>query len=283
MKKYILVTESGSDLPKEYVEKYNIHVVPMHVTLDGKTYDDGEISPKELFSHYGKTGQLPKTSGSNPEDFITMFDKINQEYPGCEIIYIAYSSVTTVSYNSAKIAAENYDNIHMVDSKNVSVGLGLIVVETAKFVENNPDKTPEEIVAFVEDLRERVRFVFLPQTLVYLKEGGRISNASYIGARLLKIYPTIDLQDGYLVAGKKYRGSFKIAYRRLVKDYFERFNIDLDTVKFIQVEGLSEEHKEAISHIVRDFGVKTLEWQSSGAVISTHGGEGAFGIVGIEK
>lgn len=283
MNKYILVTESGSDMPKHYAEKYNIKIVPMHVTLGGETYKDGEIEPKALYDHYKSTGELPSTAGSSPQDFMEVFDEINRDYPDHQIIYIAYSSVTTVSYSSAKLVAENYDNLHMVDSKNVSIGLGLIVIETAKFIEENPDVTPEEVISFVEEIREKTRFVFLPQTLLYLKAGGRISNASYIGAKLLKIYPTIDLKDGYLVAGKKYRGSFKIAYKNVINDYFERHNVDLDNVKLIRAEGLSQEQQDDIASLIKEKGVTKIEWLDPGAVISTHGGEGAFGIVGIEN
>ena len=87
----------------------------------------------------------------------------------------------------------------MIDSKNVSIGLSTVVIEAAKFIENNPNTTAEEIIKYVEDIRERIRFVFLPQTLFIFKAGGRISNVAYLGAMILKIYPTIDLDDGYLV------------------------------------------------------------------------------------
>lgn len=141
----------------------------------------------------------------------------------------------------------------------------------------------DEIIKYVEEIRERTRFVFLPQSLLYLKAGGRISNASYLGAMLLKIFPTINLENGYLVAGKKYRGSFKSSYKKLINDFFSRFNIDKDSILLVKVHGLSEEHIKNIGEILKEHGIDRPKWFDAGAVISCHGGPGAMGIVGIEK
>ena len=153
MRKFVLVTESGSDLPQYYAEKYDIKVVTMHVNFQDESRDDLDINGQVVFDYYDKHKILPKTSGSTPNDFLKVFKEINENYPGAEIIYIAYSAVTTVSYNSAKIAAEEFSNIHMIDSKNVSIGLSTVVIEAAKFIENNPDTTAEEIIKYVEDIR----------------------------------------------------------------------------------------------------------------------------------
>ncbi|MDI9517747.1 MAG: DegV family protein [Bacillota bacterium] len=283
MRKFVLVTESGSDLPQYYAEKYDIKVVTMHVNFQDESRDDLDINGQVVFDYYDKHKILPKTSGSTPNDFLKVFKEINENYPGAEIIYIAYSAVTTVSYNSAKIAAEEFSNIHMIDSKNVSIGLSTVVIEAAKFIENNPDTTAEEIIKYVEDIRERIRFVFLPQTLLYLRAGGRISNVAYLGAMILKIYPTIDLDDGYLVAGTKYRGSFKKAYEKMINDFFNKFDIDKEFIRAGSTPGLSDEHQQEIIKLIKGHGVKEVEWLEAKVVISTHGGPGAVGFVGIEK
>lgn len=269
-------------MPQEYIDRYNIKIVQMHVSFGDETYDDSDIKAADVFDYYEKHKVLPTTSGSTPNDFAEVFQAINRDYPGCEIIYIAYSSVTTVSFSSAKIAARDFPNVHLIDSKNCTVGLTNIVLSAAEFIEEHPDATAEEIIAFVEDVRERTRFVFLPQTLLYLKAGGRISNASYLGAMLLKIFPSIDLKDGYLVAGKKYRGNFKSVYKKMIEDFFQRFNLNRDFIRLIKVHGLSEEYRLDIEEIVKSHGVKQFEWIDAGAVIACHGGPGAVGIVGIE-
>ena len=283
MSKFVLVTESGGDLAQKYVDLYDVKIVQMHVNFGGETYDDSDLKSQDVFDYYDKNKVLPQTSGSTPGDFTKVFNEINENYPGAEIIYIAYSSVTTVSYNSARIAAEDFPNVHMVDSKNVTVGLANVVISTAEFIKENPNTTADEIIKFVEDIRERTRFVFLPQSLLYLKAGGRISNVSYLGAMLLKIYPTINLENGYLVAGTKYRGSFKTAYKKMIDDFFERFDIDKSMIRLVRVQDLSDSHMSEIEEILKDYGVENIEWFEAGSVISCHGGPGAVGLVGVEK
>ena len=283
MSKFVLVTESGGDLAQKYVDLYDVKIVPMHVNFGGETYDDSDLKSQDVFDYYDKNKVLPQTSGSTPGDFTKVFNEINENYPGAEIIYIAYSSVTTVSYSSARIAAEDFPNVHMVDSKNVTVGLANVVISTAEFIKENPNTTADEIIKFVEDIRERTRFVFLPQSLLYLKAGGRISNVSYLGAMLLKIYPTINLENGYLVAGTKYRGSFKTAYKKMIDDFFERFDIDKSMIRLVRVQDLSDSHMSEIEEILKEHGVENIEWFEAGSVISCHGGPGAVGLVGVEK
>ena len=197
VKKYIITTESGSDLSEEIIDRYNIQVVPMHVTMENQTYDDGSFDVQRVFDYYEETGNLPKTSGSTPQDYSGAFKQIFDKHPDAYIIHIGYSAVTTVSFNAANIAAQDFKNVYLVDSKHVSIGAAAVVKATAQFIEDNPDTSPEEIIAFVEDIRERTHMFFLPKTLLYLKAGGRVSNLAFYGANLLKIHPTIILENGY--------------------------------------------------------------------------------------
>ena len=166
MTKYIITTESGSDLPKEYVDRYNVQIIPMHVTMGNETMPDGSFEVEKAFQFYDETGTLPKTSGTTPDDNMNKFTEIREKYPEAHIIHIGYSAVTTVSFNAAHIAAEDFENIHLVDAKNVTLGLSSIVIATAQFIDDNPEVTPEEIIAYVEDVRDRTRLVFLPKTLL---------------------------------------------------------------------------------------------------------------------
>lgn len=283
MTQFIITTESGSDLPKEMIERYNIYVIPMHVTMGDQTYDDGRFDVQEVFNYYEKNEILPKTSGTTPQDNTTVFQQIFKKYPKTHIIHIAYSAVTTVSFNAANIAAEEFENIHLVDAKNVSMGLTAIIKATAQFIENHPDTTPEEIIAFVEEIRERTRMVFLPKTLLYLKAGGRVSNLAFHGANLLRLHPTIVLEDGYLVSGKKYRGSFERCLKKMIDDFFNNYNIDHETILVGGAPDVDNQQKENIFGLLKNNGLSTTEWIEAGAVISSHGGPGAVGITGIEK
>lgn len=284
MKKIVLVTESGSDLPKHYQDQYGIYVVPMHVIMGGQTYDDRiDIEAQDIFDYYTQHKELPTTAGCTPEDFSRVFQEIFSQHPEAEIVYIAYSSVTTVSYNSARIAAEDFDCIHLVDSKQVSSGLASLVIAAADFIQSHPEANGQDVVDFVSQRRDQTHFYFLPETLVYLLAGGRVSNAQYLGAKLLRIFPSIRLEDGYLVAGKKYRGSFQKAYRKMIDDFFNNLDLLPDSILLTEVKGLSQEDKAQIEGLVKDHGIHNFQWIETGAVIACHGGQGAFGIAGVSK
>lgn len=283
MTKFIITAESGSDLPKELVERYGVRIIPMHVTMGDETRPDGTFPVEEVFDFYEKTGTLPKTAGSTPDDNAKCFRQIFEEYPNAHIIHIAYSAVTTVSFNAAKIAAEDFENIHLVDSKNVAIGQTAIIKATAEYIENHPDASPEDVIAFVENIRERTRFIFLPNTLLYLKAGGRVSNLAFHGATLLNIHPTIVIEDGYLVSGKKYRGNFDRCIKKMIADFFNTYNIDPETVMVCGSPGVSDENKDLVYSLLSQHNVNTDQWFDTGAVISSHGGPGAIGLLGIER
>ncbi len=283
MTKFIITAESGSDLPKELVERYGVRIIPMHVTMGDETRPDGTFPVKEVFDFYEKTGTLPKTAGSTPDDNAKCFRQIFEEYPDAHIIHIAYSAVTTVSFNAAKIAAEDFENIHLVDSKNVTIGQTAIIKATAEYIENHPDASPEDVIAFVENIRERTRFIFLPNTLLYLKAGGRVSNLAFHGASLLNIHPTIVIEDGYLVSGKKYRGNFDRCIKKMIADFFNTYNIDPETVMVCGSPGVSDENKDLVYSLLSQHNANTDQWFDTGAVISSHGGPGAIGLLGIER
>lgn len=283
MTQYIITTESGSDLPKEYINRYNVQIIPMHVTMGNDTKPDGSFEVEEAFKFYDETGTLPKTSGTTPDDNLRKFAEIRENYPDAHIIHIGYSAVTTVSFNAAHIAAEDFENIHLVDAKNVTLGLSAIVIATAQFIEENPDATPKDIIAYVEDVRNRTRLVFLPKTLLYLKAGGRVSNLVFHGANLLKLHPTIILEDGYLVSGKKYRGSYERCLSKMATDFFKEFDIDPATVLVGGAPGVTNEHKEIMFKHLAANNVQAPVWHQTGAVISSHGGPGAIGLAGIIK
>lgn len=281
MTQYIITTESGSDLPKEFIDRHNIYIIPMHVTMGDKTYEDGSFKVEKAFEYYEKTGTLPKTSGSTPQDNTNIFEEVRAEYPDAHIIHIAYSAVTTVSYKAAQIAAEEFENIHLVDAKHVTFGLTAVVKATAEFIEENPEATPDEIISYVEDVRERTKMVFLPKTLLYLRAGGRVSNLAYHGANLLKLQPTIILENGYLVSGKKYRGSFERSLTRTMNDFFSTYDIEPDSVLIGGAPGVTDSQKQMVIDIAKENGITNPVWRDTGAVISCHGGPGAVGIAGI--
>ena len=144
MKPIILVAESGSDITPELAAEYQIRVVPMHVTFETETMDDGAFPVKDICDYYQASRKVPKTSGSTPEDFNRVLDEIHAENPDAQILYLAYSAVTTCSYQSCVIASEGRDYVTCFDTKHVSIGQGSIVVGMAQALRENPEMTMEE-------------------------------------------------------------------------------------------------------------------------------------------
>ncbi|MCB5955318.1 DegV family protein [Enterococcus sp. CWB-B31] len=281
MKDYVLVAESGADIPQMYVEKYNIGVVPMHVGMGDEFFDDGSIPVSEVFAYYDKTGKLPTTVGSNSHDFETVFDRIHQKFPNKHILYLAYSSITTVSFQSAKIAAENRPYVTSIDTKMVSAGQAMIVIKTAEFIETHPEAEYDEVINKINELIDTCQMCFMPETLMYLKAGGRVSNPAYLGAKLLNLKPLIEMKEGKLTSTKKYRGSMMLAMKKLFAYYIEMYNLDREELTFVYSEGLSEEIRKTAERLAAEAGFKKVHWIPTGCVVSSHGGPGAFGIVGF--
>ncbi|MGX7091616.1 DegV family protein [Hutsoniella sourekii] len=157
MKEIIIVTESGADLDQKWISQYGIRVVPMHVQMNQQTYDDAvNVSAQDIVNHYQKTGQLAKTAGSTPQDFTKMFMEISLNNPEAEIVYIGYSKATTVSYNSCRLVSEDFPKVHLVDSKNVTLGLSNIILAACQYLEDNPKLSAQDLVNYIEKIRENV-------------------------------------------------------------------------------------------------------------------------------
>lgn len=280
MRKFILLAETGADIPVEIVKKYGIEIVPMHVSFGDTTRDDGSFSTEEIFSYYQHTGILPKTSGCAPHDFEIVFDRIHAAYPDSHILHLAYSAVTTCSYQSALIAAEGRDYVTSIDTKHVSAGQTLVVLSMARYLEANPDCSLQEAVGMAESLSRRCRMGFFPGDLLYLKAGGRVSNAAYLGAKILSLNPLIEMTDGKLIATKKYRGSMKTIAPKLVRSFAEQLQRQ-EPFGFVYSAGLSDEIRGQVEAIAKDMGFREILWVRTGGVVSTHSGPGAFGVCGF--
>lgn len=283
MKKIILLAETGSDINKELATKYGIEIVPMHVSFGDETLDDASFPSEKICEYYKSTKKLPKTSGSVPADFIKVFDDIHDKHPEAHILYLAYSSSTTCSFQSATVAAVGRDYVTMIDTKQVSMGQAMIVVEMAKFLEANPDTSIEDAVTKANELISKAHMCFMPNNLEFLKAGGRVSNVAFLGSRLLSIHPCIELIDGKLVATKKYRGKMETVTKQMLEDYIKAYKLKKDSIWFIYTVGLDENIKNKLEEIAKEQGFKEINWLFAAGVITTHGGPSAFGLAGFNE
>lgn len=283
MSKIILMAETGSDITTELAARYGIEIVPMHVAFDDITLDDGTFPTQKIVDYYKSTGKLPRTSGCTPDDFTPIFDRIHAQHPDAHILYLAYSAVTTCSYQSAVIAAEDRDYVTALDTRQVSVGQAAVVVEVAKRLQAQPDMTIEQAVAAANEVIARANMCFLPDNLEFLRAGGRVSNAVALGSRILSLHPTIEVLNGKLTATKKYRGKMEKVAAQLVRDYAETYRLDRECLWLVYTVGLADEVKQAVKQAADECGFQNLEWIQAHGVITTHGGPAAFGMAGLSK
>ncbi|WP_085505216.1 DegV family protein [Thalassobacillus devorans] len=283
MRRIILSTESGADLPGDLAEKYEVQVVPMHIIMDGKDYLDGSLPVEDIYDYYRRTKKIPSTTATNTHEYQEFFATIRDNFPDCIIIHIGYTSKASSSFQNAVIAAEEYEDIFLIDALNVTGGLAAIVLYAAELLEKEPGIEPEHFVEKIKAIVPKSRLAFIPGILEFLKAGGRVSNmASLIGA-LLKIKPCIELKDGKLMSTKKYRGKMGTATEKLFHDYLNEYNIDRQQLYFIYSIGLDERIKTRMEEVAKANGFQYIRWIQAGGMISTHSGPGGFGVAGVEQ
>ena len=281
MSNIVLVAETGSDIPDDIAKQYGIHLVPMHVSFGAQTLDDGTFPVEKIYAYYEKTGHIPTTSGCSPGDFQKAFDEIHAQWPEKQILHLAYSAATTVSYQSAILAGAGRDYVTSIDTKHVSVGQAAIVIGVAQILEADPELTLEAAVDLAKLFCRDARMAFLPDNLAYLRAGGRVSNVAYMGSRLLHIHPTIEILDGLLIATTKRRGKLTKIAPRMIREYSQSQQLGKERLYLIWSAGLKEEVKTAAEAEAKQCGFERVIWMQTGCVITAHGGPGAFGIVGF--
>ena len=283
MSKIKLMAESGSDITPGLAQQFGISIVPMHVTFGGETRDDGAFPVTEMFDHYKATHEPPRTSGCTPHDFEVAFERTLAGETDAQIFYLAYSACTTCSMQSAVMAADGRKDMRIIDTKSVSAGQMAVVLRVAKALRERPDTTMDEAAAVANEAIDSIRMGFIPGDLDYLRAGGRVSNAAYLGAKILGLHPLIEIQDGKLLSTKKYRGSMARVIAQMAKEYPEQSGLDKDEIYLVYGDGLAEDVKRDVEHILRDKGYQVKGWVRTGCVIAAHSGPGSFGIVGFAK
>lgn len=283
MKKIILSTESGADLPVDVAEKHAVQVVPMHVIMDGKDYLDGSLPVEDIYDYYDRTKKIPSTTSTNTHEYQNFFTKIKANYPDCTIIHIGYTSKASSSFHNAVLASEDFEDLFLIEALNVTGGLTAIVMYAVTLLEKEPTIEPDRLIEKIKEVIPKSRLAFVPGSLEFLKAGGRVSNMAYFGGLLLRIKPRIELIEGNLVSTKKYRGRMIQVAESLFRDYLNEYDIDREQLYLQYSIGLDEKIKYRMNEIANENGFKHIQWMQAGAMISTHAGPGGLGIAGLEK
>ncbi len=273
--------DSTCDLSKEYVEAHDIGILPLVVVKDGESFMDGvNITPEMIFEHVNAGGALCSTSAANMNDYMELFEKYKKDYD--VVIHINLGSGFSSSHQNARLAAEEFENVYVVDSMNLSTGHGLVVVEAVKMKEAG--MAPEKIYEALNELAPRVEASFVLDRLDYMVKGGRCSAVAALGASLLQLKPCIEVVDGKMGVCKKYRGSYEKALSNYVKDRLkDREDIDTERIFITHTEtpqSVVDSVKEAVKEY-KDFEI--TEETVAGCTVSCHCGPNTLGVLFIRK
>ncbi|WP_041139175.1 DegV family protein [Beduini massiliensis] len=285
MKKIIITSESGCDLTKEQLNQYGIQIIPFGLNFPDRTVQDGEIPVQEIYDFYKRTKQIPKTNAVGPYQYTEFFENIAKENPDCEIVHVGYSSACSSTFQNACLGVRDCvkAKVHLVDSKNVSGGLGNLVLRAARMVEANPDQAVEELVEKIKNYVTRTKTAFVPDKLDFLSAGGRVSNAAALGASIFRIKPQIDIINGELIAGKKYLGMMKKVAKEFIQDFLGKEEFDKETAFAFYSVGVQMDVLGNMVAALKDYGFKEVIVLELGCVMTTHGGKGAIGVSATRK
>ena len=281
-KKVKITADSTCDLSPELIDKYDIAIIPLHIILGEKSLLDGlEVQPPMLFDHFKATGELPKTAAVAELEFLEFFKGYLEQ--GYDIVHIDISSEFSACYQNACIAAGQLEGVYVVDSRNLSTGVGHVVLRGAELAAQG--LSAQEIHRELTGSVDKLDVSFVLDTLEFLRKGGRCSTVAALSANLLSLKPCIEVRDGRMGVGKKYRGTLKRCLTEYVKDKLEgRDDIDTHRIFVTHTVQNDPELVAYIKEIVRsthDFD-EVIE-TTAGCTVSGHCGPNTLGVLFYTK
>lgn len=277
-----ILADSTCDLSKELIEKYDITILPLYVSMHDEMMRDGiEVNADEIYDYVKETGKLPTTSAANVGDFTEVFTSWREQ--GYEVVQFCISSGFSSTYHNACIAAEEVGGVYVVDSKNLSTGHGLVVLHGAEMAEQG--FAANEIADACNRMVDKVEASFVVDSIEYLRKGGRCSALAAFGANLLNLKPCIEVIDGGMKPSKKYRGNINKVILSYVSDRLSgRDDIDNHRIFITHTKcdpEIVDTVRKKIMEIKPDF-EEILE-TTAGCTVTTHCGANTLGILFVRK
>lgn len=276
-----ILSDSTCDLSNDLVEKYDIGIIPLTIVKNDESFTDGvNITPADIFEHVAAGGNLCSTAALGPGEYQEQFAKYVSNYDG--VLHVNISAEFSSSYQNACLAAEEFDNVRVVDSRNLSTGQGLVVLKACELASScqSLDELKQQLDAFTE----KVEASFLLDQLQYMVKGGRCSSAAALGANLLNLKPCIEVKNGKMSVVKKYRGNYAKCLCNYVKDRLSnRDDLDHGTL-FVTRTPINDECYQAVKSAVdtcADF--ENIYWTEAGCTVSCHCGPGTLGVLFVRK
>lgn len=280
-KPVIITADSTCDLSMDLLERFQIHTIPLTITLGEDTFLDGQgFTPLDMYERYRKDGILPKTSAPGVQEFLDFFSSFTEQ--GFSVVHLDISSELSNSYNAACMAADELRGVHVVDSRMLSTGVGLLAIEGAECRDRGMSAV--EIAEHLRSLTGKVQTSFVLDTLQFMWKGGRCSAVSALGANLLHLKPGLEMQDGKLGVYKKYRGNINSVYKQYVKERLQGRKIRPEHIFVTESGEVDEAVLEEIYALIREtVPVKEIHHTLAGCTISTHCGPKTLGILFLEE
>lgn len=276
-----VTADSTCDLSKELIEKHDISIIPLYIVMGDQSYRDGvEVSVKDIFEYVDSGKGSCSTAAINVVDYLSFFSRWREEYDA--VIHINLSSEISACHQNARIAAQELSHVFPVDSRSLSTGSGYLALDAAEMARRGA--SPEEIVEFLHRRRAAMNTSFVLDTLKYLRKGGRCSALQALGANMLSLKPCIEMIDGRLDVGKKYRGSLSKCVAKYVEDRLaDGDNLDGKRI-FITHTFMDQEIVDKVRQLVEETGLfeEVLE-TTAGCTISNHCGPRTLGILYSNK
>ena len=276
-----ILSDSTCDLSPEQLKEHDISLARLTVVKNGEQFTDGTtIVPADIFAHVAAGGDLCSTTAYNVDEYQKLFAQYAGDYDS--IIHINLGSGFSSCHQNARLAAEDFPNVRVIDSQNLSTGQGHVVLEACRLAKEceDLDEIAEKLNAFVP----RVEASFLLDQLKYMVKGGRCSSVVALGANLLNLKPCIEVRGGKMSVVKKYRGSYAKCLANYVKDRLaDRDDIVRDEL-FLTYTPVTDECLEAVKNAIDTYGnFKTVYETTAGCTVSCHCGPGTLGVLFVRK
>ena len=276
-----ITADSTCDLSAALIEQYGIDIIPLSVTCDGKTYLDGvDITPERMLEITEATGGIASTAAVNVQQYTDAFSALLKD---CDaIVHFTISSEMSACFQNACIAAEELGRVHVVDSRNLSTGIGHLVLDACILA--GQGMAAADIKRELDERKQKLDVSFVLSTLEYLRRGGRCTAVAALGANLLRLRPCIVVRDGRMSVGKKYRGDIRSCLVSYVKDMLAAPETVDPRRIFITDSGFDEETRSLVEETVRAcVPFEEVIHTRAGCTVSGHCGPGCLGILFYRK
>ena len=274
--KIALSTESSSDLPKELVEKYNIHVIAFTIVKGEEMIKDGSEPLENLYSFVTETKTLPRTTAVNIEEYKEHFSNLLKEYDA--VVHVSMSHACSSAYENALAASKEFEGkVFVVDSLVFHTGQALLALYGASLIKDG--LSPEEIASALKERANHISTTATLETVNYLYKGGRCNALAMIGANILGLRPMVELREGEIKLAKKFIGPRRLWTNAYINFIMSKIEKGADkTIVFVSSTTDMPEATETAVRKLKEAGFQNVFTAKAGATIGTHTGPGTFSI-----